>query len=173
MTQEEHLDTETIRAFRRSLRALEREIGLVLEKETDCCGVTVAQCHFLLETEERKNTSLTELSQALSLDVSTLSRTADGLYDAGYIKRETDMQNRRKVSIGLTERGKSKVTSIHNVCDESYRSLFAYIDKDKWATVLESVGLLADAMRRKRLEENAPCCSRETPQNSMEAGDGL
>lgn len=161
MTQEKHLDTETIRAFRRSLRALEREIGLVLEKETDCCGITVAQCHFLLEAEERNNANLTELSQALSLDVSTLSRTADSLYEAGYIKRETDPENRRKVSIGLTERGKSKVASIHELCDDSYRRLFAYIDKEKWSLIIEAVGLLAEAMRRKRLEERTSCCPSE------------
>lgn len=163
MKQPKTLDTETIRAFRRSLRALEREIGLVLEKDTDCCGVSVAQCHFLLETEERNNTSLTELSQALSLDVSTLSRTADSLYEAGYIRREPDPENRRKVSIGLTKTGMAKVDSIHNLCDDSYRSLFAYIDNEKWASVLEAVSLLAEAMRRKRLEEGTPCCSRATP----------
>ncbi|MCX7655110.1 MAG: MarR family transcriptional regulator [Treponemataceae bacterium] len=166
MKQNINLDTAAIRAFRRSLRALEREIGLVLERETDCCGVTVAQCHFLLEVEERRNTSLTELAEALSLDVSTVSRTADSLLAAGYINRNTDPHNRRKVSINLTEKGKAKVAAIHELCDASYHHLFTYIDTAQWGAVIEAVGLLAEALRRTRLEEPLPGCSRNNPKST-------
>lgn len=146
-------DLSIVRGFRRSLRTLEREVGLALERETDCCGVTAAQCHFLLETEDRSSSSLGELAEALSLDPSTLSRTADGLRGAGYVRRDQDPENRRKVSIALTDAGRSKVDSIHALCDASCRRLFAFIPAEKRAAVVESIGLLADAMRRKRAEE--------------------
>ena len=154
-----NFDVADIRAFRHSLRALEREISLSLERETNCCGVTSAQCHFLLETEERPNVSLTDLSEALSLDVSTLSRTADGLHETGFIRRETDPTNRRKVSIRLTDEGKTKAGSINDLCDDSTRRLFSYVPAEKRGGVAEAIGILADAMKRKRNEEKEPCCS--------------
>lgn len=155
------LSTEvaSLRAFRRALRALEHEIGLSLDRETSCCGVTSAQCHFLLETDERTNLSLSDLSEALALDPSTLSRTSDALVEAGFIYRNTDPGNRRKVSISLTGGGKAKVESINELCDESVRRLFSYIPAEKHGIVSESVVLLADAMTRRRKEEGSSCCS--------------
>ena len=69
----------SIRALRKDLRVLEREIELTLSSQTGCCGITVAQCHLLLEVEQRDRTSVTELAAALELDKSTLSRAVDGL----------------------------------------------------------------------------------------------
>ena len=61
-----------IRAFRADLRVLEREVVLSLSSDTGCCGVSVAQCHLLLETEARGRTNVTELAAATVLDKSTL-----------------------------------------------------------------------------------------------------
>ena len=155
-----NLDVQTIRAFRRFLRALEREIDLSLNKETTCCGVTTAQCHFILETQDRAAASLSELADALALDSSTLSRTADGLFTAGFILRDADPENRRKVSIRLSDAGKTKVDSINELCDDSVRRLFGYVPSEKRALVVEAVELLSEAMKRKRKDEREPCCCR-------------
>jgi len=159
MKQSYRAELGTIRAFRRSLRALEREIGLSLDLETSCCGVTSAQCHFLLEAAEKPNASLGELSSALALDSSTLSRTADSLLAAGYIRRAAVPENRRKVSISLEGKGADKVDSINKLCDDSVRRLFSYLPEDKRETVAESVALLAEALRRKRADEAGRPCS--------------
>jgi len=42
----------SIRSFRKGLRALERQVELALVAQTECCGVTPAQCHLLLAVEE-------------------------------------------------------------------------------------------------------------------------
>ncbi|OHE66041.1 MAG: hypothetical protein A2Z99_06540 [Treponema sp. GWB1_62_6] len=147
-----------LRAFRRSLRLLEREIALSLERETDCCGVTSAQCHLLLESEDNPGASLGELAAALDLDKSTLSRSADGLASAGLLARAVDPANRRKVVIGLTEIGAEKVAAINRLCDDSYGRMFEFIPENKRTQVVESVGLLADALRRKRKTESPACC---------------
>jgi DNA-binding MarR family transcriptional regulator len=148
-----------LRAFRRSLRSLEREVALALARETSCCGVTTAQCHFLLESEARPNASLSELAEALSLDSSTLSRTADALLGDGAILRDPDPENRRRVAIRLTERGREKVASINALCDASYLAVLESIAPEKRPAVVESVALLADALARRRKAEGGACCS--------------
>jgi DNA-binding MarR family transcriptional regulator len=150
-----------LRAFRRALRVLERELGLSLDRETECCSVSVSQCHLLLETDLRPGASLTELADALALDKSTLSRTADSLRIAGLIARGAEAGDRRRTSINLTGAGIEKVNSINRTCDASYQRLFAYIPEDKRPMVIEATSLLAEAMRRKRKDERDHRCSGE------------
>ena len=142
--------TADFRSFRCSLRALGREVALDLERGTDCCGVSSAQCRFLLEAEARPDASLTDLASLLSLDTSTLSRTADGLSAAGLILRETDPANRRKVAIRLTEAGSSRLDSFNDCCDLFYRRLLESIPAGKRPMVLEAVALLAEALDGQR-----------------------
>jgi DNA-binding MarR family transcriptional regulator len=143
-----------IASFRRDLRVLEREIARSLASETGCCGVTLAQCHLLLEVAQRGETGVTELSGILDLDKSTLSRTVEGLVQAGLLHRETDPGNRRRQIVSLTDKGKRKADSINGLCDASYRKLFSALPEGKRAMVAESVSLLGAAMHRMRKE----CC---------------
>ncbi|MGD0726995.1 MAG: MarR family winged helix-turn-helix transcriptional regulator [Spirochaetia bacterium] len=149
----------SIREFRKNLRVLEQEVGISMASETDCCGVTLAQCHLLLEAEQRGNTSVTELASLLELDKSTLSRTVDGMCRAGLLNRETDPSSRRQQVISLTETGKDKAASINRLCDASYTRLFDFIPVEKRQMVVESAAVLADAMRQMRKNPESPCCA--------------
>lgn len=145
--------------FRRILRALENEIVRTLSEETDCCGVTVAQCHLLLETENAGTANLGELAAALELDKSTLSRTVDSLCQIGLVDRREDPVNRRKIAIQLSGEGKKKADEINSLCNNAYARIFSYIPQDKQAGVLEAVALLSGAMKKSRKEKTEPCCN--------------
>jgi DNA-binding MarR family transcriptional regulator len=136
-----------IRSFRRDLRVLEREVARTLSRETVCCGVTIAQCHVLLEIEERGRTSVSELVSALELDKSTLSRTVDGLCCSGLLSRETDSGNRRRQIIALTDKGSAASDSINDTCDTYYGRLLASIPERQRRMIVESAALLGRAMR--------------------------
>ncbi len=146
-----------VRDFRKDLRVLEREIELTLASQTGCCGVTVAQCHLLLEVEERGQTSVTELAGALELDKSTLSRSVDGLCRAGLLDRETDPASRRQQVIRLSPQGKAKAASINRLCDRFYSRLLDSIPADKRLAAVESVAFLGEAMKGVRKKGGNPC----------------
>ena len=147
----------TIRDFRGSLRALEREITTQLEGETTCCGVTLAQCHSLLELSQRPH-SLTSLAEALDLDKSTLSRTVESLVKAGLCERTTVAGDRRSVRLALSPLGRSKVDSINRMCDEYYGEVLCQLGDSVQRQVIRSVGVLAEAMKRLRtLDKTLPC----------------
>jgi DNA-binding MarR family transcriptional regulator len=154
-----------IRAFRTDLRVLEREVVLSLSSDTGCCGVSVAQCHLLLETEMRGSTSVTELASATVLDKSTLSRTVDGLCRSGLLRRKVDPANRRQQIITLNAKGRAAVDRINSACDATYQRLFDFIPAAKRSAVAEAVGLLSAAMRRKRKEPDSACCADETEES--------
>jgi DNA-binding MarR family transcriptional regulator len=158
--------TETavsIRDFRANLRVLEREVELSMTSEAGCCGVTFAQCHLLLEVERRGTTNVTELAAALELDKSTLSRTVDGACRAGLMNRSVDPSSRRQQVLSLTPKGKEMATTINRLCDASYTRLFDFIPADRRLMVVQSVALLAEAMRLKRREPEAACCVDDSP----------
>ncbi len=155
----QNIDIEEIRSFRRSLRQLERETSYSLGRETECCGVTVAQCHLLLEAEMRSRASLGDLAEALALDSSTLSRTVDGLAGLGFLSRVQDPADRRKIAIDLTDEGRVKAASINDECDRLYRAVLLDIPGEKRSGVVESIGILAGALRARRASAARRSCA--------------
>lgn len=141
---------------------LEREVELAMASDTGCCGVSLAQCHILLEVESRGTTSVTGLASALELDKSTLSRAVDVMCRRGWLDRATDSENRRQQIITLTAAGREKAASINKMCDASYGRLFACIPPARWKSVVESVELLAGAMRGVR-KSGGSACSEPLP----------
>lgn len=146
-----------VRAFRRSLRALEREVELSLDAQTECCGVTSAQCHLLLEIDDRDNASIGELADALELDPSTLSRTAESLVRAGFVSRADDPSNRRRQILQLLPAGRDKVAYINDRGDEYYKGVLAGAARSEREALADSVAYLAQAIRAKRLGGEASC----------------
>jgi DNA-binding MarR family transcriptional regulator len=157
------MKTETIAEFRRALRLLENEIGINLSGETECCGVTTAQCHLILELERyRDGTSLTDLAESLRTDKSALSRTLDSLVRDGLATRVENPENRRKISAALTKAGTAKADFINGLCNASYEDVFARIPKEKHDQIVESVGIIAEAMRSARKKESDTSCCKRT-----------
>jgi len=145
-----------IAAFRRQLRVLEREVVSQLEADTGCCGVTLAQCHTLIELKAAE-LSLTRLAAALGLDSSTLSRTVDGLVRAGLVERAEDASDRRSLRLTLTPAGRAKVALIDANCNRYYLELLSGMSERDQRSVVRAVGLLAERMRSLR---TTPSCSK-------------
>ena len=146
--------------FRASLRVLEREIERQLLSESGCCGVSLMQCHILLELSAAGALSLKDLEDRLDTDKAALSRTVDTLVRDGLVVREQDRKDRRYVRIELTKAGGSKVLFIDAACNVFYEELFRKIPERKHATVLESVEILGSVLREMRTSGDAACCIR-------------
>jgi DNA-binding MarR family transcriptional regulator len=144
------VNTPVLREFRRNLRALEREIAFALDEQSRCCGVSVAQCHLLLELETMGAASIGKFATSLDLDPSTLSRTADGLVKLALISRVDDSENRRRQILNLKPKGHDVVYRINALCDAYYDELLELIPGTKRKTVFESLALLAGAMMERR-----------------------
>jgi len=153
------MDIEKIKLFREKLRQLERAMGSQFKNDSDCCGVTLSQCHALLEVEEKGEISIVELASKLGLDTSTLSRTINGLVLIGLINRIENSKDRRYVSITLTEQGKKVYEDIENLNNGYFSKIFELIPEEKHEAILESVSLFSDAV--KKFIERSQCCKEE------------
>jgi DNA-binding MarR family transcriptional regulator len=150
----------SISEFRTILRKLEREIDIELKGETSCCGVTLSQCHILMELSDHGETSIKTLSESFGLDKSTLSRTIDGMVEAGLIVRKTNKNDRRFYDLSLTETGAEKAGYINDQCNIYYKELLKNIPAKKHPMIMESVMLLATSMKSLRSnKKDASCCT--------------
>ena len=125
------MDTQKLKLLREKLRLLERESGGVFDGEADCCGVTTAQCHTLLEIGNRGEISLVDLADALGLDASTLSRTIQGLVLIGLVDRRASDKDRRYVSIRLTDQGRKTFDEIETRNNAYYDKVIGFLPEDR------------------------------------------
>ncbi|CAD7846838.1 MAG: hypothetical protein [Olavius algarvensis Delta 4 endosymbiont] len=135
-----------VRDFRRDLRKFERLVGSQQKGNTCCSGVTLAQCHTILEMEHLGKTTSGELAHSLGLDKSTLSRTVDGLVNIGLVSRVPHPADRRYTWLLLTDQGRSTCDEINRLNDLYYSQVFEAIPKGERPGVLLAFGLLVDAM---------------------------
>lgn len=138
--------------LRELLRVLVRNLGILEKSDASCCGVTITQCHAIVEIGRSEKISLVDLADLLGVDKSTMSRTVNNLVEADLAVRELDAENRRYVIIQLTENGRSVFRNIEESMESYYKSIFGSIPEDKRSQVLESLQLLTDAVK------NNKCC---------------
>ncbi|WP_349668799.1 MarR family transcriptional regulator [Lacrimispora sp.] len=136
--------------LRELIRILVRDLGILEKSDASCCGISLAQCHAIVEIGRKETISLVDLSGLLGLDKSTMSRTINNLVESDFVIRESDRKNRRYVIIQLTEKGRSVFKDIEESMETYYRDIFNTIPESKREQVLESLTLLKEAVESNR-----------------------
>ena len=135
--------SETLREL---IRILVRDLGILEKSDASCCGVTITQCHAVVEIGRKGKISLVDLAVLLGLDKSTMSRTINNLVESDLVLRDLDAENRRYVIIQLTENGRNVFQIIEESMNGYYESIFNSIPENKRNQVMESLQLLTNAV---------------------------
>ncbi|HUM44047.1 MAG TPA: MarR family transcriptional regulator [Fervidobacterium sp.] len=136
--------------LRELIRILVRNLGILEKSDASCCGVTITQCHAIVEIGRREKISLVDLADLLGVDKSTMSRTVNNLVEADLAARELDAANRRYVIIQLTDNGRSVFQNIEKSMETYYKNVFGAIPENRRNQVLESLQLLTDAVKNNK-----------------------
>jgi len=140
------MNTQKISKLREKMRILERESMGALDQEQTCCGLTLSQCHTVMEIGLKGDMSLVDLASALGLDTSTLSRTIQGLVLIGLVERKTNEKDRRYVVLSLSEQGRKVYGEIDGVYNAFLAGVFERLPAEVHERILEDIGLFADAV---------------------------
>ncbi len=162
------MEGENIKLFRERVRQIEQRMGLSQRNDIQCCGVTMAQCHALLALGDRKELSLVELAGMLGVDTSNLSRTVDSMVKAGLLNRLLNPQDRRYVSLTLTDEGKKAFHTIEHLFNAYLTRVFELIPEDKHFQIMESLDMLTRALEQCGKEYR--CCGFENEGRRDEDG---
>ena len=136
-----------VNEFRRILRNFERELN-IQNQSSCCCGVTLTQCHTLMELEATESITMNELAKKVHLDKSTVSRTVDNLVQAKLVDREIPASNRRTTKIRLNKSGRSVCKTINEGNDDYYLQALRAIAPAKHTDFLKAFERLTKEMMR-------------------------
>lgn len=130
------------------LLAIDRAMGMHTRTEATCCGVTLPQCHAIMEIGLTGKTSVKALSSALGLDKSTMSRTIDGLVESGLVERSLDIEDRRYVVVNLSEKGMEIFQRINRTWHQFCTDLMKNIPLKKHDSIIEALQLIAESIQK-------------------------
>lgn len=159
-------DNTQVTRLREAVRSLVRRLGILERGEAYCCGVTLAQCHVLVELGRAEKMSVNDLAETLRLDKSTVSRSVENLVGGGLVLRETDPEDRRFVTLGLSEKGVQVFADLEERMDNYFAEVVDQLPVGKREQVLESLVLLAEAVK------NPNCCNISLEGNDCSKGEG-
>lgn len=140
------MEAKAIEQFRTRIREIERAVWAQTRSEALCCGVTMAQCHAILEIGAAGELKLKDLAGRLSLDNSTLSRTVESLVRDGLAERTPSREDRRAMVIRLNGKGHAALDRINSTWDQICREMFRNIPRERHEQLVETVSLVAEAL---------------------------
>jgi len=149
------MENQASKYLRELIRVLVRNLGILEKSDASCCGVTISQCHAIVEIGRSGEVSLNELAELLALDKSTMSRTINNLVEDGLVIRELDPEDRRYVKIKLTDKGIKIFKNIEESMDRYYKAIFNSVPEEKKEQVLDSLKLLIEAVNKNK------CCRED------------
>ena len=90
-----------------ALRSIVRELRLASREAEQRVGVHGAQLHALRQLVDNPTTSLAELAERTHTDISSVSVVVSRLVEQGLVARKAADDDRRRLSLGLTPRGRA------------------------------------------------------------------
>jgi DNA-binding MarR family transcriptional regulator len=125
-----------------------QKIMMLDRQEKMCQGVTLSQ-HYVIDTLHRKKVlTMNELSQELGLAVRTLTRIIDVLVRDEIVSRNHSAQDRRKVCIELTEKGKKLAENLKTCAEYFWNAVLKTIPDEKKKAIAEDLKILLSALEQ-------------------------
>ena len=124
--------------------------------EKVCHGVTISQAYTIGAVQKNETITMKELSQELGLAISTLTRIVDVLVRDDIVCRYQSEQDRRKVNICLTEKGKDLADKLKDCGEKFWAKIFEAIPEKKKQEITDNLSLLLKAIEG---AENL-CCKK-------------
>lgn len=144
--------THDAEVIRESMRVLVRKLGVIERGEAACCDITLSQCHTIVEIGRAGGVTVNNLSQVLGLDKSTVSRSVDKLVTDGIIERHHNADDRRYVTLRLTQEGTLVYEAIEKRMKDYFKEVVSRLPHEKREQIIESLGYLIRALK------NIACC---------------
>ncbi|MCL6581688.1 MAG: MarR family transcriptional regulator [Firmicutes bacterium] len=137
-----------VRSFRGTLRRL-HSVGHALA--TEAPNVTMPQFRLLaLVVKGRDGRTVGWLARTLGLTAPTVSGIVDRLAAAGLVERRRCLDDRRKVAVLATERGRRLVDEALAAREEHLRRLFGEMEEEDALSLLRGLEALGRALDRSR-----------------------
>jgi DNA-binding MarR family transcriptional regulator len=149
--------------FAKAVSAIARRV-YKLQATDICCGdLTREQFETLRTIEAVRDPSMSVLSTALGVDLSTMSRNISVLEREKYVSRVRSEEDSRFVTVVLTSKGKGALETLR--CDEQdvMAKVFRRLPAADRGAIVEALEALRAALDSDGVAAEAACCVDEAP----------
>ena len=126
------------------LRRIVNEVSAEIERQFDSCGLTNAQWLPLYKLHLGSASTVAELARECQLDSGGMTRLLDRLEAKGLVRRERSSEDRRVVSLGLTDEGRAAARNIPAVLCRVQNAALRGFSTEEWQQLQ---GLLVRMLR--------------------------
>jgi len=103
---------------------LARQVQMFIARELEPYGIGSGQFSFLMRLLHHDGISQESLTRALSCDRATGTRALNKLEECGYVRRETDPQDKRAYCVFLTDRARELGPVIREISSRINETVF-------------------------------------------------
>ena len=121
--------------------------------QLDSINLTNSQVKVLASFFQKSVFTMTELSRAHSVRISTMTSMVDRLIQSGYLERERDAHDRRIVQVCLTANGKRTVKELMSVRRKALSKFLDRLSDEEKIQFLGSIENVAHFLSRKEEEK--------------------
>lgn len=142
-------DTQLVEhEFSNCVGQLFRGLNLLNRDQKVCYGLTLSQCYTIESLAQKGLVSMNDLSRLQGVTISTMTRVIDVLVRDGIVERIASPEDRRKVCIQLSEKGKDVAEKLQKCTEEYTRQIFLNIPADQREHIIESMQFLCAAIEQ-------------------------
>jgi DNA-binding MarR family transcriptional regulator len=135
-----------------ALRKVIRAIGLHSKQLNKTSGLTSPQLIIMQEINKTSGVNSSQVAKNVNLSAATVTNIVDRLENKNLISRVRDTQDKRKVSLYLTDNGKAILLKAPQALQEHFIETFASLAQWEQSLLLSSVERLADMMDATELD---------------------
>lgn len=104
--------------------------------------LSVPQFRVLAYVSWHAGASLSDAAEHIGLTLPSMSKAVDGLVKREFVKRETSPDDRRRITLALTEKGVEALASAEKVSLEYVNQLLAELPEDDLATIVNAMKIV-------------------------------
>lgn len=135
-----------------ALRKVIRAIGLHSKHLNKTSGLTSPQLIIMQEIDKASGVNSSQVAKNVNLSAATVTNIIDRLESKNLVSRVRNTQDKRKVSLYLTDNGKAILLSAPQPLQEHFIENFANLAKWEQSQLLSSVERLADMMNASEID---------------------
>jgi len=149
--------------FAKALSTVAHRVSKLQSTEICCGALTREQFETLRTIQAAQDPSMSALSAALRVDVSTMSRNVSVLEREKYVSRARSPGDSRIVRVALTPKGRNALENLR--CDEqdAMARVFARLPTAGRASIVEALEAVQAALDAKSGASAEACCAPNAP----------
>lgn len=111
-------------------------------------GINLTQTNIMMMIDETEGKSMSELSRLVGLEKSSFTRSIDYLADHGFIEKESSTEDRRKIYITLTQKGKAAVKGIKEDWNLHFAALLSVLSTEEKTEFSQAIHVVSKYINR-------------------------